>query len=101
MFPFMRKFYSSLLLSLGVCTIASAQFTGITGPTNQGGVGVLPATGGVGTVFTLTQATNHYGQAKGVWANASVNLSAPFSVCANLNFGSFNETNNADPLADW
>jgi hypothetical protein len=97
----MRKFFTSLL-SLGVCIAASAQtFTGITGPTNQGGVGVLPATGGVNTVFTLTQATNHYGQAKGVWADASINLSAPFSVCANLNFGSFNETNQADPLADW
>jgi len=96
----MRKFYSSLLaLSLGIG--ASAQFTGITGPTNQGGVGVLPATGGIGTVFTLTQATNHFGQAKGVWADATINLSAPFSVCANLNFGSFNEANNADPLADW
>jgi hypothetical protein len=97
----MKKFYSSLLLVMGVCTLASAQFTGISGPTNQGGVPVQPGTGGIGTTFTLTQQTNHFGQAKGVWADASVNLSAPFSVCANLNFGSFNETNSADPLADW
>jgi len=96
----MRKFYS-LLLATGVCAIASAQFTGFMGPTNAGGVNVIPATGGVGTTFTLTQQTNHYGQAKGVWRDASINLSAPFSICANLNFGSFNEANNADPLADW
>jgi hypothetical protein len=30
---------------------ASAQFTGITGVKNQGGIGVLPATGTIGTVF--------------------------------------------------
>jgi hypothetical protein len=97
----MRKFYSSLLIAMGICTGVSAQFTGMMGPTNAGGVNVIPATGGVGTIFTLTQATNHFGQAKGVWRDASVNLSAPFSVCANLNFGSFNEANQADPLADW
>ena len=97
----MRKFYSTLL-TLGIGVAATAQtFTGMTGPTNQGGIGVLPNTGGVNTVFTLTQATNHYGQAKGIWTDGSINLSSPFSVCVNMNFGSFNEANQADPLADW
>jgi hypothetical protein len=94
----MRKFYSSIF-ALAVGVAASAQFTGFTGPTNQGGVGVLPATGGIGTIFTLTQPNNHFGQAKGVWVDATQNLSQAFSVCAKLNFGSFNDVN-LDPMSD-
>src|SRR5690348_11653577 len=94
----MRKFYSSLL-TLGIGVAASAQFTGVVGPTNQGGVGVLPNTGGINTIFTLTQDNNHFGQAKGIWADAGQNLSQPFSVCAKFNFGVFNNVN-LDPMTD-
>ena len=95
----MRKFYSTLL-TLGIGVAATAQtFTGVTGPTNQGGIGVLPNTGGVNTIFTLTQDNNHFGQAKGIWADAGQNLSQPFSVCVKLNFGVFNDVN-LDPMTD-
>jgi len=90
----MRKFYSSLLLSLGICAVASAQFTGYSGPTNSGfpSNNVVPPTGGIGTPFLLTVETNHFGQAKGVWANATQSLASNFSVCAQMNFGRFNES---------
>jgi hypothetical protein len=94
----MRKFYS-LVFALGVGIVSSAQlFTGYSGPTNQGGVPVSPATGGYGTVFTLTQENNLFGQAKGVWANATQSLASNFSVCATLNFGRFSDAN-PDPAA--
>jgi hypothetical protein len=88
----MRKFYLSLLLAAGICTITSAQFTGFTGPTNAGAPGTTPPAGGIGTPFLLTDETNHFGQAKGVWSNATQSLAANFSVCAQMNFGRFNES---------
>ncbi len=89
----MKKFYSSIL---GLClyVVAAAQYTTIVGPTNSGNpinMGTNP--------YTLTTEDNHFGQARGVYKTATQNLQTAFSVCANLNFGRFNESglpNNTD-----
>lgn len=83
----MRKLYSFLFALLATFG-AAAQLTLVQGnpptytPTLSGGV------------YTLTGETPYFGgQANGVWQMTPISLTAPFSVCANLNFGRFSASN--------